>query len=98
MPIFVYDIFEDNKPTGEILEVEQSLNDKPLEIHPFTKQKLKRRLNNPNLITEYTSQKEKKLTDPNYVSSKGFTKYERDKNSGNYYKISGGTGPEQIIK
>ena len=98
MPIFVYEVLENGKPTGEELEIDQATGDNPLSLHPFTRQKIRRKLNIPNVNVEYTSQKEKKISDPNYISSKGFSKYEKDKISGNYYKIAGSAGPDEIIK
>jgi hypothetical protein len=96
MPINIYEILENGRPTGELLEVEQRLSDSPLTHHPITKQQIRKQLSTPNLNIEYTDGKEKRLNESQYVEQKGFLKYEKDPATGHYHKTAGHSGPNEI--
>ena len=89
MPIYVYQVLEANGERGECFEIEQSMHDAPLTTHPVTNQEITRVYLPPNLGLKHSPNTIKNKLDPKYTEKAGFTRYERDKLSGNYYKVSG---------
>lgn len=87
MPIYKYITIEADGSDGEIFEVEQSINSKPIERHPESGKPVRRIYESPNLNLQYTHDKELKRSDPKYIKSKGFQILKKDKISGNYYKL-----------
>lgn len=94
MPIYVYQTLE----TGERFELHQSMRDDPITAHPETGEPVRRVILPPNLATQYTPGKEKKLLDNKTVEKAGFTKYERDKVTGTYNRVAGNQGPKSFRK
>lgn len=87
MPVYKYITIEEDDREGEIFEVEQSINSKPLEKHPESGKPVRRIYESPNLNLQYTHDKELKRSDPKYIKSKGFQILQKDKISGKYYKL-----------
>ena len=89
MPIYVYQVISDDEGEGEVFEIEQSMKDKPLLKHPATGQSVRRVYQPPNLGLRHTDGAGKRMLDPKNTEKAGFTRYERDKISGDYHKVSG---------
>ncbi len=89
MPIYVYQVITNDGTEGETFEIEQSMKDSALTRHPKTGQAIRRKYLPPNLGIKHTSGALKTKLDPKHTEKAGFTRYERDKLSGDYYKVSG---------
>ncbi len=89
MPIYVYQEIREDGSEGELLEIEQPMSAKPLEVHPLTGRKLRRVYLPPAVTTKYTPGHAKKMLTEKNVAKAGFTKYERDKLTGAYHKTAG---------
>jgi len=89
MPIYVYrEILEDGSH-GEVFEVEQSMKDDALTVHPVSGNPIKRIIQAPNINAKHTPGKTKSMLENKNVERMGFTKYEKDRTTGNYYKTVG---------
>ncbi|MBR4598322.1 MAG: hypothetical protein IKO42_08010 [Opitutales bacterium] len=86
MPIYRYITLEADGSEGEIFEVEQSAKSPALKTHPENGKRVRRIYDAPNIQTQYTRGREKKLSDIKYIKSKGFEVLEKDKISGKYFK------------
>lgn len=89
MPIYVYQVIRPDGSDGECFEVEQSMKDEPLATHPRTGEPVRRVFQPPNLATKYTPGATKSKLDTKNVEKAGFTKYERDKLTGQYHRVAG---------
>lgn len=96
MPIYVYQVILQDDIEGPIIEVEQSVNEAPLTVHPLTGHKLKKLITAPNINKKYTPGRDKKILDNKVIEKAGFTKYVRDKLTGSYHKVAGKSGPQSI--
>ncbi len=94
MPIYTYEVIGEMGEVVEIYEAEQEFGSEPLKIHPVTGEALRKVFTAPGINTTY-SDWGKKLEAGNLAQS-GFTRYERDKTTGRYFKSNPGQGPEQI--
>lgn len=100
MPIYQYQVINDDGSDGLVFEIEQRMSDPTLTEHPITGKTVKRVYSAPNLATRYTpGGTESKLADKN-IEKHGFTKYERDKLTGTYHKVAGAdkNAPETFKK
>jgi len=101
MPTYVYEVLlegEGDESENPTFELTQSPNDPPLKIHPVTGHKVRRLILPPNISSKYTKAQEDKIKDNRYLEKKGFTKYEKDKNTGKYHRVAGKEGPPVIEK
>ena len=94
MPVYVYEVINDDGEEGQIFEVMQRMSEEPLTKHPMTGQPVRRIIQQPNIATKYTSSHEKKTLSNENLAAKGFTKYEKAGN-GEYVKTAG-EGPKMI--
>jgi hypothetical protein len=94
MPTYGYEeVLPDGSP-GNYFECEHPMQE-PLRTHPESGLPVRRVYSAPNLAVRYTPGNTKKLLSNENLSQKGFTKYERDKLSGQYHKVAG-EGPSVI--
>ena len=98
MPIYVYEVLKPDGSTGERFEVTQSMKEAALEIHPQTGEPVRRVLLPPNIGTRHTAGKTAARLDNKNLEKSGFTKYEKDKLTGQYHRVAGKAGPETINK
>jgi len=96
MPVCVYEVLENGIPSGEFLKVEHPHGQDFLQIHPYTGQKLIRRIESPHLNLEHSEKKDKKLNESQFVEKRGFIKYEKDAATGKYHKVAGLRGPDEF--
>ncbi len=86
MPIYRYITIEKDGSEGEEFEVEQSITSQPLTSHPENGKPVKRVYDKLNINIEYTTGKEKSLSDIGRIKKAGFTVLEKDRVTGNYFK------------
>jgi predicted nucleic acid-binding Zn ribbon protein len=96
MPIYVYETMRADGSAGERFELQQSMSDPALTVHPQTGEPVRRVLLAPNLASKYTPGQTKDRLDNKRVEKAGFTKYERDKLTGTYHRVAGKQGPPTI--
>src|SRR5437764_11321256 len=94
MPLYVYQVIEDDGSEGEVFEVLQGMKDPPLTRHPETGKKVKRLLGLPNVAGEGSDLKSKGTLSPSNLEKHGFTQYKRT-GKGSYEKTAG-QGPNVI--
>ena len=87
MPIYTYQVVNDDGSAGEIFEVEQSANAFAVECHPVTGKKVVRLYDSPNISTQYTTGKEKSFSDVSRIKKAGFKVLQKDKITGNYHSL-----------
>ena len=95
MPVYQYQVVKDDE-TVELFEVEQSIQDTPLTKHPLTAEPVRRVVPAPSLTLDHSSSYEKKSLSACNLRKNGFTQYEKDSSSGDYFKTAGNQGPDQI--
>jgi predicted nucleic acid-binding Zn ribbon protein len=98
MPIYVYEIINEDGTPGDRFEIHQSMKDDALRQHPETGQPVRRVLLPPNLASKYTPGQTKNKLDNRNVEKAGFTKYEKDKLTGKYHRVAGSGGPTEFSK
>lgn len=89
MPIYVYQVINPDGSEGECFEIEQSMKDDALTRHPQTGEPVRRVYQAPNLTTKYSPGATKSKLETKNVEKAGFTKYERDKLTGQYHRTAG---------
>ncbi len=90
MPLYVYQIVEDDGSDGEIFEVMQRMADAPLTVHPDTGRPVRKLIAAPNTVTKYGAGN----LSNDRLGRLGFTKYE--KAGDGKYERTAGSGPDVI--
>ncbi len=95
MPLYTYEIVNDDGSTGETFEVLRKMSDPPLERHPETGQQV-RRIFQPVNIAGLTSgfHDKARMSDKN-LEKHGFTAY-RKNGKGHYERTAGKEGPATL--
>jgi len=96
MPVYVYEVITTNGSQGDQFELVQSMIDQPLKSHPITGEPVRRVIQSPNIASKYTPGQTKSKLDNKNVERAGFTKYERDKLTGQYHRTAGKEGPSSF--
>jgi len=96
MPIYVYEVVRPDGEPGERFEWMQSMKDPALEQHPETGEPVKRVLLAPHLSTRYPAGQTRKKLDNRNLEKAGFTKYEKDRMTGDYHRVAGKEGPSML--
>ena len=88
MPLFTYQI---KKKGGapEYIEIEQSLSEDPLEVHPLTGEPIMRVPQSPSLTLKHSSTREKTVLSPDHLKKHGFSVLEKDQSTQNYVQTVG---------
>ena len=89
MPVYTYRVVNEDGSKGERFEVEHSMCEPTLEKHPVTGESIVKIMQAPNLGVKHTTGATEKKLDNKNVEKAGFTKYEKDKLTGRYYKTAG---------
>ena len=97
MPTYVYEVVKEDGSEGETFEIEQRMSDPTLERHPVTGEPVRRVYIAPFVASKYTPGQTKSRLEGKNVEKHGFTRYERDKLTGQYHKTAGKEGPD-ILK
>jgi predicted nucleic acid-binding Zn ribbon protein len=90
MPIYVYQVIEDDGSEGEVFEIMQRMSDAPLTTHPENGKPVKKLLAVPNAMTKHTPGS----LSNDRLSRLGFTKYQ--KAGDGHYEKTAGSGPNVI--
>lgn len=95
MPVYTYQVINEDGTDGEVFDVVRSMSDPPLKKHPDTGQKVKRIYKSPHIagITNEAHSKNR-LSDKN-LEKLGFTTY-RKNGKGHYDRTTGAGGPEHL--
>lgn len=96
MPLYVYDILDSKgKPTGETLEVHQSMKDAPLTKDPQSGRSVRRAIVAPAVAGSASPLKAKSALSNKNLERLGFTKYQRS-GKGTMERVAGKEGPRVI--
>jgi hypothetical protein len=90
MPMYVYQVIEEDGSEGEVFEVLQSMSEPALTHHPENGKPVKKLLSAPNSVRKFADGN----LNPSKLESLGFTQYKRA-GGGNYEKTAG-KGPDVI--
>ena len=96
MPTYVYETILPDGSGGEVFEVEQTMKDAALRFHPATGQPVRKLITLPNLGLRHSEGATRSRLENKNVEKAGFTKYVRDKSSGDYHRVAGKEGPSVI--
>jgi hypothetical protein len=96
MPLYVYELVNDDDTGGERFEVMQRMADPPLTAHPETGQACRRVFGVPNAPRAWTDSQGKAATSDKNLERLGFTKYVRGE--GGKLQKRFGKGPDKISK
>ena len=94
MPMYTYQIVNDDGSEGDIIEIMHGMSEPSLTEHPQTGQKIKREFTSPHIASWGNSRKAKELTSDENLERHGFTKYVR--NGKGHYEKHTGKGPESL--
>ena len=95
MPIFRYRVLNGKNPE-HFIEVEQSLKEPALDLHPITKEKIERVVKSSSLILKHADRIERQKLNPKNLEKNGFSLYERAGEGNNFQRTVGHTGPKSI--
>lgn len=97
-PLYTYYVLDASGQPKEGLQVqlEHTMAEAPLERHPQTGQRLQRCYESPCLACRYTPGHTQRILDTKNVEKAGFSKYVRDKSTGQYHRVAGKDGPETL--
>lgn len=94
MPIYTYQVVNDDGSLGKTIELVHAMSDPPLTEDPKTGQKLQRVYNAPHIAGWGNTRQGKQLTSDDNLDRLGFTKYVR--NGKGHYEKHVGQGPESL--
>lgn len=94
MPIYVYEFIHEDGQEGARFEYRQKMSDPPLEVHPISKQPVRRVITAPNLGGKDSEASIKSNLSDARISELGFTKYVKAGNG--VYEKRAGKGPDVI--
>ena len=97
MPVYVYEVINDDGSGGEQFEVFQKMSDPALTEHPETNQPVRRIPTVPYVPTKYHPQSTKKMLSDKNLDRLGFTKYVK-KDDGSGYEKRAGSGPDYLSR
>ena len=96
MPLYVYELVNDDNSGGETFEFIQGMAEKPFTKHPESGKPIRRLFGTPNAPKTWTATQTKNASSDKNLERTGFTKYV--KSSDGKYKKLFGKGPEKISK
>lgn len=94
MPIYTYQIINDDGSPGETFDVIHGMNDPPLSVDPKSGKKVQRVFQPPHIAGWAESHQARQLASDENAARHGFTKYVRS-GKGHYEKRCG-EGPNEI--
>lgn len=93
MPLYLYEILDDEGRITGRFEVMQRLADPALGTHPETGQPVRRAIVAPALTLRHASVHSRDLMSDKHLANKGFTRYEKG-SDGQYVRTGGADGPK----
>lgn len=94
MPIYTYQVVNDDGSEGELFEFVHGMNSPPLTVHPKTGQKVCRIFTPPHIAGWSNERQGRQLTSDANLERHGFTKYVR--NGKGHYEKRTGKGPSSL--
>jgi hypothetical protein len=94
MPLYLYEVVQEDGSGGDQFEYFQKMSDPPLTHHPETGQPVRRVFVEPNAPRTWTDWHARTATSDKNLAAKGFTKYVKT-DQGTYEKVVG-DGPKQL--
>ena len=95
MPIYVYEVLDEDGNPGFQFEVQQRMADEPLKTHPVTGEPVRRVIQVPHIAGEYSHRAMmKNVNDDKKINQLGMTKYV--KAGDGFYEKRAGSGPDVI--
>lgn len=94
MPVYTYQVMNEDGTEGDTFEIVHGMNDPPLTVHPKTGEPVRRVFAAPHIAGWSHARQAKELTSDSNLEKHGFTKYVRS-GKGNYEKRTG-KGPASI--
>lgn len=94
MPMYVYEIINEDGSPGERFEVLQSFSDEPLTQHPETGQPVRKVITAGRIAGKWSESGMGQNLSNKRLNELGFTKYE--KAGDGYYEKKSGQGPDVI--
>lgn len=95
MPIYTYQIINDDGSDGEIIELVHGMNEPAMTVHPQTGQKIQRIYTAPHIAGWGNSRQAKQMTSAENLEKHGFAKYVRS-GKGYYEKQNAAKGPPSL--
>lgn len=95
MPLYTYEIINEDGSGGETFDVLRKMTDPPLETHPETGQPVKRIYTPVHIAGLTSSLHSKTLLNDKNLEKNGFTAY-RKNGKGHYERTAGSGGPETL--
>jgi len=96
MPVYTYQVINEDGSDGEVFEVVRRMSDPPLTEHPETGLPVKRVFQAPNVAYRYTLMAGKQKFSDKNLDRLGFTKYKKEGDG--IYRKTAGSGPQFIDK
>ncbi|MDR2512746.1 MAG: hypothetical protein LBD01_02980 [Puniceicoccales bacterium] len=98
MPVFVYQVLNDDGSEAEIVEIEQRAGAPQLGKHPLSGKTLRRIFQAVNIAGQHNErQMRQQLADEANLARHGFARYEKDLHTGHYHKTAGNTHAPQTL-
>ena len=94
MPVYTYQVFNDDGSEGETFEIIQKVSDPTLTDHPETGKPMRRIIGAPSIAGRHSESASKQRLSDSNLEKQGFTKYQKV-GSGQYEKRTG-IGPRNI--
>jgi hypothetical protein len=94
MPTYLYQVLNPDGSEGDVFECTHPMKE-TLAQHPESGLSVRRVYSPPNLAVRYTPGNTRQLLSNENLERKGFTKYEKDRVSGKYHKVTG-QGPSTL--
>lgn len=94
MPIYRYEVLNEEDQPVEIFEAEQRISEPPLTRHPITGERMRKLVDSAHLNLRYAGWNSK--MEAGNLARHGFTRYEKDRLTGRYHKTNQGNGPAHI--
>lgn len=95
MPVYTYQIIQDDGSEGDTFELVRAMTDPPLTHHPETGERVKRIFAAPHVPGRHGASATKARLSNENLERHGFTKYERV-GKGQYERRAGNEGPSTI--
>lgn len=95
MPVYTYQIINEDGSDGEVFDVVRGMNDAPLTEHPETGQRVKRIYQVAHLAGVFNESHSKNRMSDKNLDRLGFTKYQKN-GKGHYERTAGSEGPDHI--
>ena len=98
MPTYVYEVLQADGSPGPRFERIEPISDPPLTRDPLSGLPVRRVFSPPHIACRHTPGKSKALLDNQRLEKAGFTKYEKDRLTGEYHRVAGSNGPASFRK